>query len=106
MAKHAEIRIEGSTLHLSGDLDFSNVMSLYRQSLKLFSSGVPVIQVDFSGLASANSVALALMINWMRLAKKSSKTICLKNISQEMMSLANAAGLDKVLAGDSTANAT
>ena len=97
MKKQASIRIEGATLHVTGDLDFSNVMPLYQQSLSLFDSDVPAIQVDFAGLASANSVALALMINWMRLANKKAKSIQLQNISQELLSLAKAAGLDKVL---------
>ena len=97
MTNKAEIKIDGNTLRLIGDLDFSNVMPLYQKSIPLFQKDNATICVDFSELASANSVVLALIINWMRLAKKHAKTIQLKNISQEIMSLAKSSGLDKVL---------
>lgn len=97
MTNKAEIKMEGNTLRLTGDLDFSNVMPLYQQSLSLFQQNIELVCVDFSGLTSANSVVLALMVSWIRLAKQQAKTIQLKNISQDIMSLAKSSGLDKVL---------
>ena len=97
MTNKAEIKMDGKTLRLSGDLDFSNVMPLYQQSLALFQMNTTSVCVDFSGLTTANSVVLALMVSWIRLAKQQAKTIQLKNISQEIMSLAKSSGLDKVL---------
>lgn len=96
MTKQANIRIDGSVLHLSGDLDFNNVMPLFNESLSVFDQAAPVIKIDFAEVTSANSVALALMINWMRLAKEKAKRIQLANVSQEILSLAKSAGLDKV----------
>lgn len=97
MTKQASIRVEGNELHLSGDLDFSNVMPLFEQSMVAFEQAVPIIKIDFKNVTSANSVALALMINWMRLAKHKAKRIQLENVSGEMLSLAKSAGLDGVL---------
>lgn len=97
MTKQANIKIEGNVLHLSGDLDFNNVMPLFTESLSVFERSESEIKIDFAGVTSSNSVALALMINWMRLAKEKAKRIQLANVSQEILSLAKSAGLDKVL---------
>jgi anti-anti-sigma factor len=96
MTNKAEIRVDGNTIRLTGDLDFSNVMPLYRQSQALFQQSASSVRVDFSGLNSANSVVLALIVSWIRLARQQAKTIQLINISQDIMSLASASGLDKV----------
>ncbi len=97
MTNKAEIRMDGNTLRLTGDLDFSNVMPLYQQSLTWFQQNNDALCVDFSGLTSANSVVLALIVSWIRIARQQAKTIQLKNISQDIMSLAKSSGLDKVL---------
>lgn len=95
---NVEIKLENNILHVSGDLDFNNVMSLYQQSIQLFAKQSSVITIDFSGLTTTNSVVLALIINWIRYANTLGKTISLQNLSQEVMWLAKGAGLDKVIA--------
>lgn len=102
MQKKAEIRVEGNQLQLAGDLDFSNVMKIYRNSLSVFSSDAPVINADFSHLTSANSVVLALIINWIRLARQANKTLQINHVSEEVLSLARASGLDKVFLASHT----
>jgi anti-anti-sigma factor len=97
MPKQVEIKVKNQMLHLSGDLDFSNVMPLYRKSLTLFEGEQARITIDFSELTSTNSVALALIISWMNHAVKIGKALKLQNLSQDVMSLAKASGLDKVI---------
>jgi anti-anti-sigma factor len=98
MLKQADVRIEHDMLAVSGDLDFNNVMSVYQKSLKAFATRNSNIIIDFAELRSANSAALAIIINWMSLAKKTDKTIQLKNLSNDVLSLAKASGLDKIMA--------
>jgi anti-anti-sigma factor len=85
-------------LYISGDLDFSNVMSLYQQSLSAFASQHQTLVFDFSGLRSTNSVVMAIIIDWMRHGKRVEKSIQFMNLSADIMSLAKASGLDKVIA--------
>jgi anti-anti-sigma factor len=97
MTKKAEIRFDNQILHLVGDLDFNNVMPLYHQCVKIINSSVPVITMDFSGLKSTNSAAIALIVNCMRLAKRHLKEIKFQNIPHDVMSLAKASGLNAVI---------
>lgn len=97
MAKQAEIKIDNDVIYLCGNLDFSNAMSIYKESLKVFSTVQIKVTVDFSELESTNSAALALIINWMRLARKKNKSIQFRNVSADIMSLAKVSGLDKLI---------
>lgn len=97
MVKKVEIKMDHDALCVCGDLDFNNAMSLYEQSLKLFSKATSSITVDLSGLHSTNSVALAVMIGWMRLAKKFDKTVKFKNVSADIVMLAKASGLNAII---------
>lgn len=98
MLKQADVRWENDVLAVSGNLDFSNVMSVYQKSLQAFADGEGVITIDFAGLQSSNSAALAIIINWMSLARKTEKTIQLKNLPADILSLAKVSGLDKIMA--------
>ena len=51
----------------------------------------------FGGLATANSAAIALIIDWMQAARKLGKKIQFMHISAEIAALAGAAGLDRVI---------
>jgi len=98
MAKQAGIRMENNAAAIYGDLDFNNAMAIYQQSQKLFAMAESEITIDFSGLKSTNSAALALIINWIKLAKKQKKNIQFRNLSNDIMSLAKSSGLDKIIA--------
>lgn len=97
MKHRAEIRMDGEVLKISGDLDFNNVMSIYKKSLDYFSSALQTLTMDFSGLHTTNSAALALIIDWMRLAKKQNKSIQFSHLSHDIISLEKASGLDKII---------
>lgn len=99
MSRQVEIKVDNNTLCLCGDLDFNNVMGLRQQGLQ-FIAKAPAgtdIHIDFGGLATANSAAIALIIDWMQAARKLGKKIQFMHISAEIAALAGAAGLDRVI---------
>jgi anti-anti-sigma factor len=97
MTKIVEIKVENDVICIIGDLDFNNVMSLYQKSLEFFSARGSQIIIDFSRLYSTNSAAIAVIINWMRLANKADKKIIFRNLSEDIISLVKASGLDKII---------
>lgn len=97
MSSHAEIKVEDGVLCVSGHLDFSNVMLVYRDSLQLIASLSAPVTIDFSQLISTNSAALAIVISWMKYAKKSGISICFRNMSADIISLAKSSGLYKII---------
>lgn len=97
MVNKVEIKMDHDALCVRGDLDFNNAMSLYEQSLTLFSKAASAITIDLSGLHSTNSVALAVIIGWMRLAKKLNKTVKFKSVSADIVMLAKASGLNAII---------
>ena len=65
----ASINYENGRLIVSGDLDFSTVMNVWNQSIALMS--VPTeLQFDLSNVISSNSAGLALLVEWIKYAKK------------------------------------
>jgi phospholipid transport system transporter-binding protein len=96
MTKIADITLNNQTLYLSGDLDFYNVMSVYRKSLVLLKN-IPVYQIDFSKLTTSDSAGIALIMEWLKLAKKHHKSIQLNNLSANLQSIVEVAGLTELL---------
>jgi len=96
MKKNADITFRDNTFFIVGDLDFSNVMSVYEKSL-LSLDQVPELEFDFSQLASSDSSGLALLIEWVKFAKKHHKPIRFTSLSDDIKSIGRAAGLDQLL---------
>lgn len=92
-----EIKVEENAVSLFGHLNFSNAMQVYKESIPAFSGAGEVVKIDFSGLQSSNSVVLAAIVNWIRLAKKNRKKIHIENVSEETLSLARASGLEALV---------
>lgn len=98
LQKDAEIKFSDDKFYISGYLDFSNVMFIYEKSLQEFKKiNCPVWEFDFSRLESSNSAGLALIIEWVRLAKQINKPIKFSSISQELMSIAKVMGLYQLI---------
>lgn len=87
MVRHFEV---------SGPLDFVTVIKWWNSSLS-YLINEPEYCFDFTGVTSSNSAALALMLEWVRYASKVNKTIQLKAIPQQLLSIAEVSGVSHVL---------
>lgn len=96
MAESAQLYISENRLSLVGVLDFTNAMAIYKQSLPLFTSSHHDVVIDLAGLMSANSIILAMLVNWIRMADKSNKKLRLDNLSREIESLLIASRLNQL----------
>jgi phospholipid transport system transporter-binding protein len=95
MIHHADIRCDNNEFRLSGSLNFSNVMSIYNKSLSAVANCHELI-FDFSAVISSDSSGIALIVEWIRLAKMTNKKITFRHVSKDLMSIAKASSLDKL----------
>lgn len=80
---------------ISGDLNFSNVMSVYQKSLPQ-SLTCSEFTFDFSQLTSSDSAGLALIIEWVKLSKRLKKPVHFMNLSEGITSLVKVAGMGEL----------
>ena len=76
-----------------GELSFQSVPSLVGQ----MNFSETELVVNLSEVTYSDSSGLALLVNWLREAKKRSANIRFEAIPQKMMALAKVSNLDKVL---------
>jgi len=83
---------------IAGELNFQSVPVVWEQSQQLFGSSNS-IEIDLTGVVRSNSAGLALLIQWMRYAKSSNKSIAFHHIPEQMQEIAKVCGVDKYLPG-------
>lgn len=81
---------------ISGELNFTTVMSLWVNSLALLTPHQE-IHFDLSEVSQCNSAGLALLLEWLKHAKLANQTITFKNIPQTILAIAKLANLTSVL---------
>lgn len=89
-------RAPDGRLLVSGELDFTTVTRLNGEALKLLEES-DTIRVDLHGIVRSDSAGLALLVEWMRAARRLDKPIQFLNIPQQMLAIARVSGLDEVL---------
>jgi len=88
----------GDVLSLSGALDAESVLALRpvgRQWLE--GAGAGERRLDLAGVTHSSSAGLALLLDWMRVAQDSGKTLRIDNMPADMAALARVSGLDSFL---------
>lgn len=90
---------------ISGDLNFDSVPGLWRESCEQFAGAVAhakknnnatddcKIIIDLSEVSRSDSSGLALLIDWIRFAKKSGLDIGFQNIPSQMRNIADVCGV-------------
>jgi phospholipid transport system transporter-binding protein len=84
------------TFVLRGELSFSTVTSLMQQSAQLLWQA-DQLTLDLDGVTRTDSAGLALLIEWLRIARHKGKTIQFRNIPRQLMAVAEVVGLDRLL---------
>lgn len=96
MPANQQISIQGDSLIISGEMTFSTVPDLWKNSQLIFPRQA-AWNCDFSQVTSCDSAGLALLLEWLKFSKAQKKKIQFMNIPQQIWSIAAAAGLDAIL---------
>lgn len=91
------IEADGAGLRVSGALTFATVTALLRESRGLIGAGAGPLAVDLSGVTHADSAGLALLMEWLRLARDAGRELEYRAITEQMLAIASAGGLLEIL---------
>lgn len=92
----ASISQNQDSLLIAGQLDFDTVVSLWNDSLPLIKNRQK-LDFNFSQVSSADSAALALLIEWLKYAKRENKSISFQDIPAQLMAIASVADIADLL---------
>lgn len=83
----SQIQKTESGFKMTGLLNFENVPLLYKQGIRLL-KGATEVRIDLSEIAYADSSAIALLLNWIRTAKKDKKSVLFYNLPIQLREMA------------------
>lgn len=90
-------RQDGGQLLLSGVLDHSNVVKAREEGEALLGQAGSTCSVSLSGLESAHSAVLSLLLCWLRFAVKRQLTLTFVDMPDQLYDMARVSGLDDLL---------
>ena len=81
------IKFENQELHVSGKIDYENAKTVYKDGLKLIQNenNFPMT-VNLSQLEHGSTLALAVMVQWLRETPQS-QGLSLKSVPEKMMKI-------------------
>jgi phospholipid transport system transporter-binding protein len=88
---------------VQGELSFATVGTLLDESRKKFDSA-PGLDIDLSGVAHSDSAGLALLIEWLRLAKRAGKRLSYSNLPPQLLAIARLSDVDDLLVGEAVSS--
>ncbi len=82
---------------INGHLTIETVNDIWQQGCEKIrqSAGSPMI-VDLSKVSHCDSAGVAMIIDWLRVAKKNNKQLILKNLPEQMRAIVEVSGLSKL----------
>lgn len=92
------IRGGGGRFEISGELSFTTVNAVLTQSrTTIFLAPASRLDLDLGGVTRADSAGLALLIEWMRMARAARCEIRFHRLPQQLLAIARAGELDELL---------
>jgi phospholipid transport system transporter-binding protein len=73
---------------LNGELSFATVVGLLERGRTAF-AGQREVEVELSGVTHADSAGLALLLEWLRLARLQGQKLVYKSVPKQLHTLAN-----------------
>lgn len=98
MAAKINVSIDDSVLSLSGVLDHHSVLDAIQQGqLWLRTSTEQDCYLDLGLVTYSNSAGIALLLSWLRTARKYKKKLRFISLPENISALAQVSGLDELL---------
>ncbi len=81
-----------------GELDFASVPGLLKRSDIVFEpDNDKLLQIDLAGVPRADSAGLALLICWVRQARRHNTRLVFRNVPDQMLKIAGISGVNTIL---------
>lgn len=93
---NADIQLIDNSLVVTGELNFHSIMDLWAKSLPLLSKAT-AWHFDFSRITGYQSVVLALLIEWIKLAKQQGKEISFHGVNNTVLAIAQLSGVESLI---------
>jgi phospholipid transport system transporter-binding protein len=90
--------VSGDRSEVEGALHFSTVAALLIEGEKAIEAGQAAV-IDLKGVLMSDSSGLALLIEWLSVAKSLNRTLKYENIPKQIHELAHLSELEALLAG-------
>ena len=87
---------DAGTIEVSGALEFGLVADLLKSSRRFF-SGEGDLLFNLNGVNKTDSAGLALLVEWVAMARKSEQALSFQDIPKQMLDIARVSGLDDIL---------
>ena len=82
---------------IDGELTFATVTPVWRRSRRLFARASGPIVIDLAGVQYADSAALSLLVEWLRLARRGNLQLTFTNLPKRLVPMVHAYDLDSIL---------
>lgn len=83
-------------LLLSGVVTFHNAQALYQQGLPILNASSPPKTLDLSQLSQSNTIALAVIVQWLRQLKPA-QSLQLQHVPDKLQAIMRASNLERLL---------
>lgn len=83
---------------ISGELSFKTVNLVLEESRdSIFAHTGPTVEIDLGEVSRADSAGLALLLQWMRMARSSQLNILFRHLPEQLLAIAHAGDLEELL---------
>ena len=98
MPASAELRqVDSGHFAVVGELGFDTVRGLLASGATRFAGAEAQFEVDLSGVTQGDSAGLALLIEWLKLATRSGKTVRFTRVPEQLRALAQISEIESFL---------
>lgn len=92
----AQLTRQADVLLLSGAVTFAHAQVLYQQGLQLLKASNPPTHLDLSQLTHSNTIAVAVIVQWLRQLQPS-QSLRLVHVPDQLQAIMRASNLERLL---------
>jgi phospholipid transport system transporter-binding protein len=90
-------KINGQHYALSGELTMKNVPKVALKTASVIGAMNGEVSVDLSGITRADSAGLALLIDWLRIARRAKVSLRFEKLPEQLTQIAEVCDLHSIL---------
>jgi ABC-type transporter Mla MlaB component len=96
-ASVATLTLQDSRLHLGGVVHFDNAEKVCADGVKLLKQAGKSLVIDMHGLSSSNSLVVAILVSWTRIASSSQQNLHISHMPDKLRAIIRVSGLTTAL---------